>query len=156
MTKIQLALLLCAIAFSANGNALSPAAETGKQVFATCNACHDQALNPPKGPPMWGVQRRYKKHSPDDEAFVENVVNFVKSPSLERALNSQAVAQLGLMPAMPMPDSMLRNIAAYILEEKFPPPCDHWKIAITRAEEKGDMAHAQKDQNMFKKFCSQP
>ncbi len=154
MTKVQLTILLCTVAFSANGNALSPAAEAGKQVFATCNACHDQALNPPQGPPMWGVQRRYKKYYPDEEAFVENMINFVKAPSLERALNSQAVQQLGLMPAMPLPDAMLRGIATYIMEEEFPPPCDHWKIAIAQAEEKGDTMHAQKDQNMYNKFCN--
>ncbi|MCP4493754.1 MAG: hypothetical protein GY820_41600 [Gammaproteobacteria bacterium] len=154
MNKVQLTLISCIVIFSAKANALSPEAEAGQQVFATCNVCHDQALNPPKSPPMWGVQRRYKKYSSDDKAFIENMVSFVKAPSLELAQNSQAVKQFGLMPAMPLPDLMLRNIATYILEEKFPPPCDHWKIAIARAEEKADMAHAQKDQDMYEKFCS--
>ncbi len=153
MTKVQLTILLYAMVFTTNSSALSPEAEAGKELFSACHVCHDQALNPPKGPPMWGVQRRYKKHSPDDKAFVENITNFVKAPSLELAINTQAVKQLGLMPAMPLPDMILRNIATYILEEKFPPPCDHWKMAIARAEEKGDMAHAQKDQGKYKKFC---
>ena len=155
MTKIQLAILLGAAFFTANSNALSPDAKEGKELYPACNVCHDQAMNPPKGPPMWGIQRRYKKHSLDDEAFVKNIANFVKAPSLDLAIHDQAVKQLGLMPPMPLPDEMLRNIATYILEENFPPPCDHWEIAISRAEKKGDMEHALKDQKMFNRYCSQ-
>jgi len=155
MTKVQLTMLLGAAFFAANVNALSPDAKEGKELYPACNVCHDQALNPPKGPPMWGVQRRYKKYSLDEKAFVENIVNFVKAPSLTLAKHSQAVKQLGLMPPMPLPDEVLRKIATYILEENFPPPCDHWQIAITRAEEKEDMEHVQKDRKMYKRFCSQ-
>jgi hypothetical protein len=39
-----------------------------------------------------------------------------------------------------------------MLEEQFPPPCTHWKIAVKRALEKGDPSHAQKDQNMLDRF----
>ena len=155
MTKVKLAILLGAAFFTANVNALSPDAEEGKELYPACNVCHDQALNPPKGPPMWGVQRRYKKHSVDDEVFVENIVNFVKAPSLDLAIHKQAVKQLGLMPPMPLPDVVLRKIATYILEENFSPPCDHWQIAITRAEKTGDMGHARKDRKMHNRFCSQ-
>jgi hypothetical protein len=86
---------------------------------------------------------------------VKNMSDFVKAPSLDLAIHDQAVKQLGLMPPMPLPDEMLRNIATYILEENFPPPCDHWQIAIARAEKKGDMEHALKDQKMYKRYCSQ-
>ena len=155
MTKVQLTILLGAAFFTTNVNALSPDAKEGKELYPACNVCHDQALNPPQGPPMWGVQRRYKKHSLDDEAFVENIVNFVKAPSLDLAIHNQAVKQLGLMPPMPLPDVVLRKIATYILEEKFSPPCDHWQMAITRAEKMGDMEHAQKHRKMYNRFCSQ-
>ena len=155
MIKARAALLLGAIFFTSNVIALSPEAKEGEEFYPACSVCHDQALDPPKGPPMWGVQRRYKRHSLGDETFVENIVKFVKAPSKELAIHDEAVKNLGLMPPMPLPDEMLRKIATYILEENFPPPCDHWKIAITRAEKKGDMEHARKDQKMHKRFCSQ-
>ena len=64
-----------------------------------------------------------------------------------------AIDQMGLMPALPLPDAMLKNIAIYILEEKFPPPCAHWAIAVKLATQKGDMEHAKKDQRMLDRFC---
>ena len=105
------------------------------------------------GPPMWGVQRRYKNGTIDDDDFVESMVNFVKKPSLEDARHDMAIEQMGLMPALPLPDTMLKNIAIYILEEKFPPPCTHWEIAVKRATKTGDIEHAKKDQRMLDRFC---
>ena len=54
---------------------------------------------------------------------------------------------------LPLPDEMLKKIAVYILEETFPPPCNHWKIAAKRAESRGDAEHAIKDRNRFDRFC---
>ncbi|RDE25091.1 cytochrome C [Motiliproteus coralliicola] len=151
--KARFALAVSTLLLIGNAQALSPEAEEGKTLYVACSACHDQALDPPKGPPMWGVQRRYKKQMADDQAFVDSMVSFVKSPSIETAVHREAVSQLGLMPAMPLPDGVLRKIATYILEEDFAPPCDHWQIAIKRAELAGDSDHAQKDRRMFQRFC---
>ena len=38
---------------------LSELAVQGEAAFAICQSCHDASLNPPKAPPMYGVQRRY-------------------------------------------------------------------------------------------------
>lgn len=81
------------------------------------------------------------------------MVTFVKAPSLETAIHDEAIKQLGLMPPMPLPDEMLQKIATYIFEEKFPPPCEHWEIAVKRAEERGDAEHAKKDKMMLEQFC---
>lgn len=152
MTKVKLLILLCAMLFSVNGNALSPEADEGKGLYPACHVCHNPAMDPPLGPPMWGVQRRYKRAF-DDESFVKNMVSFVKAPTLESAIHDEALEQLGLMPPMPLPDEILKKIATYILEEEFPPPCEHWRIAVKRAGEKGDLEHAKKDQNQLNKFC---
>ena len=154
MTKAQFSMLLIGILCTANSNALSPEAIEGKALYPACHVCHNQAMDPPLGPPMWGVQRRYKRNTLDNEDFVKSMVNFVKAPTLESAIHDEALSQLGLMPPMPLPDDMLKNIATYILEEQFPPPCEHWRIAVKRAEQKGDMEHAKKDQNMLKRFCN--
>lgn len=153
MKKTGLLLLLTGALFATNIYALSPKALEGKSLYPTCHVCHNQEMDPPLGPPMWGVQRRYKNNSLDKEDFVQSMVNFVKAPTLETAIHDQAVEQLGLMPPLPLPDAMLAKISTYILEEKFPPPCAHWAIAVKRAIAKGDPEHAKKDQQMLDRYC---
>jgi len=138
---------------SPNIAALSPDATEGKSFYPACHVCHNQKMDPPLGPPMWGVQRRYKNNSLNSEDFIKQLVSFVKEPTMEKAIHDEALKQLGLMPPMPLPDEMLRKIAVYLWEETFPPPCEHWKIAIKRAEKKGDIEHAEKDQMMLERFC---
>ena len=139
--------------FCASVFALGPEAIEGKKLYPTCHVGHNQAMDPPLGPPMWGVQRRYKNSTIDNDDFIESMVDFVKNPTLENAKHDMAVEQMGLMPPLPLPDELLEKIAAYILEEEFPPPCAHWDIAVKRATEKGDMEHAKKDQRMLDRFC---
>lgn len=153
MKKTATLILLSATLFSTSSDALTPDAAEGKVLYPTCHVCHNPAMDPPLGPPMWGVQRRYKNNTADKEDFVESMAEFVKAPTLEDAIHDEAVKQLGLMPAMPLPDEMLKKIATYIHEEIFPPPCEHWRIAVNRAEIKGDFEHAAKDQRMLERFC---
>jgi hypothetical protein len=154
MSRSQYLLLVCTILFSVSSIALSPEALEGKSLYPTCHVCHNQEMDPPLGPPMWGVQRRYKNNTIDDEDFVRSMVSFVKKPTLENAIHDMAVEQMGLMPALPLPDELLNKIASYILEEQFSPPCAHWTIAVKRATEKGDLEHSKKDQGMLDRFCN--
>lgn len=151
---IQTLLLLGAVLTSNTAGALSPEASEGKTLYPTCHVCHNPEADPPLGPPMWGVQRRYKNSTIDNEDFIKSMVDFVKKPTLENSKHVKAVEQMGLMPALPLPDEMLKKIAAYILEEDFPPPCTHWVIGAKRATEKGDIAHAEKDQAKIDRFCN--
>ena len=151
--NLKLTLSILTTLYAMNSHAFSPDALEGRNLYPACHVCHNQAMDPPLGPPMWGVQRLYKKNTLDDEDFVKAVVDFVKAPTIEKAIHSEALQQLGLMPPLPLPDEMLKKIATYILEEEFPPPCEHWKIAVKRAEENGDMAHVEKDANMLEMFC---
>ena len=153
MNRSQLLLLLITPLICTNIFALSPEAIEGKTLYPTCHVCHDQTMDPPLGPPMWGVQRRYKNNTIDSEDFVESMVAFVKKPTLESAIHDMAIEQMGLMPPLPLPDEMLEKISVYILEEEFPPPCAHWAIAVKLATKKGDMEHAKKDQRMLDRFC---
>ncbi|MCW9013122.1 MAG: cytochrome C [Gammaproteobacteria bacterium] len=153
MIRSQFFLLLSALFISANSFALSADAIEGKQFYPSCHVCHDQSLDPPLGPPMWGVQRRYKNNTIDDEDFVQSMVDFVKAPTPEKAIHNEAVKQLGLMPPLPLPDDILKKIATYILEEHYSPPCAHWEIAVKRASNRGDLEHAKKDQLMLERFC---
>jgi len=138
---------------SASAFALGSEAEAGRSVFAACQVCHDAELDPPKGPPMFGVQRRYKAASADRDAFIERMVAFVRQPTIDQVVMHEATSQLGLMGPMPLPEAMLRQIAAYVYEETFPPPCTHWEIAVRRATESGDAEHARKDRKQLERFC---
>ena len=154
MNRSQLLLLLATAFFSANSIALSSQAVEGRNLYPTCHVCHNQEMDPPLGPPMWGVQRRYKNNTIDDDDFVQSMVDFVKNPTLENAKHDIAVEQMGLMPPLPLPDELLKKIATYILEEQFPPPCKHWAIAVKKFTKKGDLEHAKKDQRMYERFCN--
>lgn len=153
MTKSQLTILLGSLVFTVSSHALSPEAIEGKVLFPSCDVCHDQSNTPALGPPMWGVQRRYKKDTTDKADFIQRMTSFVKAPTMEAAIHDEARGQLGLMPALPLPDEMLNKISAYIFEEQFPPPCDHWRYAVKKAKEGGDSDHAIKDQRQLDRFC---
>ncbi|MEW7978395.1 MAG: hypothetical protein B0D96_00250 [Candidatus Sedimenticola endophacoides] len=152
-SSIRCGLALTLLLASVHSQALSPEALEGKAFYPACHVCHNPQMDPPLGPPMWGVQRRYRNATLDEEDFIERMAGFVRAPSLEQAIHDEALRQLGLMPPMPLPDEMLRKIARYILEETFAPPCAHWEIAVKRALAQGDPAHAEKDRNMLNRFC---
>lgn len=153
-TKASILIVISSI-LSVNGYAFSPEGASGKEHFTVCHACHNPTLNPPLAPPMWGVQRRYKRMSQSKEQFINSIASFAKAPSQEKAVFKHAIPVLGLMPPVVLPDQALKDVATYIWEEQFPPPCEHWKYGVTRAENAGDMAHAEKDRRMLKRFCGQ-
>ena len=117
-----LPLLMAIIILSSTANALSPLAEAGKEQFALCNTCHDPDLDPPKGAPMFGVQRRYTRAYGSKEEVIKQIISYVKQPSVEKALMRNAVKQMGIMPSLAIPDDTLNKIAHYIYEEFFEPP----------------------------------
>lgn len=146
-------MVLGSVMLSTNGYAFSPNGTEGKENFLVCNACHNPTLNPPLAPPMWGVQRRYKRMAYDKDHFIELIAQFAKAPTLEKAIFQGAVEKMGLMPKVALPEEGLKKIAAYIWEEEFSPPCAHWEIGAANAEKAGDVAHAEKDRRMLKRFC---
>jgi len=129
---------------------LSETAELGKAQFNVCLACHSQALNPAKAPPMFGIQNRYKRQHGSQAAFVSAIGSFVESPTLEAALMKRPVRKLGLMPAFPLGDEVLNNIATYLYETTFDPPCDHWRQAL---KSPGKDGHRRQVQGNYDKFC---
>lgn len=130
---------------------LSETASEGETDFAICQSCHDASLNPPKAPPMYGVQRRYKRQYENQQEFVDAIVRFVSQPTEEGALMKHPIKRLGLMPALPLGENKLSRIATYIYEENFEPPCDHWSNAIS--SEKGNGNHKRRIQSMYDELC---
>lgn len=135
-------------------NALSPMAEAGKTHFALCNTCHNPDLDPPLGAPMFGIQRRYTRAYGSQEEVSKRIVAFVQQPSKDKALMRNAVKNLGLMPALPLPEETLTQIAHYIYEESFAPPCKHWEIAMKRLQDQPEQAgHLMRDKRKYQRFC---
>ena len=95
MKRLHILLFITYTLFPGTGFALSPDAIEGKTLYPTCHVCHNPEADPPLGPPMWGVQRRYKRSTIDDEDFIKSMVDFVKEPTLESARHDMAVEQMG-------------------------------------------------------------
>ncbi len=128
----------------------------GRKLFQErCLSCHDARLDPPVAPPMFGVQMFYRKAHPSREAFVEAVADFVRHPSRDKALLTPAVKRLGVMPAQDIGDREARLIAAYIHDERFPPPCAHWKAGMKKALAEGDMEHYRMDKARYERMCGE-
>ena len=134
---------------------LSEMAVQGKANFAVCQACHDASLNPPKAPPMYMVQRRYKRQYENQREFVDAVARFAGQPTEDGALMKRPIEKLGLMPPLPLGDNMLSGIATYIYEESFEPPCEHWAHAMSsgHGKGKGSGKHRQHVQSMYDELC---
>jgi|GEM_PF-1877774 len=127
-------LIMILLAFTMNVFALTPEAEKGKATIAVCMSCHNPELNPALAPPFYGVQNKYKQAHDNQESFVQAISDWAKHPTLEKALMNRPVKMLGLMPAMPLPDDMLKSIATYLYEENFEPPCTHWAIDLAKID----------------------
>lgn len=133
---------------------LSPAAQAGASQIAVCEACHAVSLDPPKGPPLYGIQRKYRMAYPEQQAFVAAITEFVSAPTEDKAVMKRAVRKLGLMPSMKLPSQQLSDVANYLFEKPFPPPCEHWEIAVKNAEASGHADnHIAQDKMKLERFC---
>ena len=120
MIKILLSLIIAV--FSFNTLALSPEAEEGKSMIDTCNICHRQDLDPPRGPSFYSIQKIYRETASNKEQFIKMMTDFMRSPSSEPALLHEAVKQLGRHPKLGFPDASIEKIATYIYEATLEPP----------------------------------
>jgi len=129
--------------------------EEGKALFQqNCLMCHDAQLDPPQAPPMFGVQMKYKMATKDKDSFVEKVTAFATNPTEDKAILKEPVKMLGVMPDMGFEEEDVRKIAAYIHDETFAPPCNHWKHAAERFKAQGKMKLYKKHQQKYDAMCS--
>ena len=68
-------------------------------------------------PPMEMVKKHYLKDYPEREVFIDKVSAWVAAPKAEGAMLSRAVDKFGLMPPLPVDESIRTKIAAYIYDE---------------------------------------
>jgi mono/diheme cytochrome c family protein len=94
----------------------------GKRVYDNlCATCHTIEAPATLAPPMLHILRHYRQVLPNDQAVAARIAEFVRNPSVERALMPEhARERFGLMPAQQLPDNQLRAVAAYVLTLRDP------------------------------------
>lgn len=101
----------------AAGDVAQSTSNAGKQVVETvCASCH--SLQPPanKAPPLSMVAMRYRMRMGDDVAAAARIAAWIASPDTARALMPpMAIQRFGLMPPLPLPDSVRLAAARYVL-----------------------------------------
>jgi mono/diheme cytochrome c family protein len=107
------ALAACAAAAPAQTRDSVPPGELTFRVV--CAACH--TLNPPydKAPPMTHIARHYRQAFATEAEGVEAIVQWVIKPEVARSkMPAHAIERFGLMPAFPLPEAQLREVAKYV------------------------------------------
>jgi len=121
-----------------------------------CLACHDAELTPPQAPPMFAVQQFYKTSTADRVAFIEQMTAFVMQPTEEKAKLTMAVQHKGVMPDLGAEEKDVREIAGYIYDTTFAPPCTHWKAAIAMSQHQGKNQQLKMIEQRYQKLCVKP
>lgn len=101
---------------AATVDAQQPTAPAGKTTFdVVCAACH--SLVPPArtAPPMTHIVQYYRRAYATEAEGVEAIVRWVQQPDAARSkLPAHARERFGLMPAFPLPEAQLREVATYV------------------------------------------
>lgn len=96
--------------------ALAQDAPPGELTFrVVCAACH--TIDPPiaKAPPMSHIARRYRQAFATEAEGIEAIVQWVSKPDTARSqMPPHAIQRFGLMPAFPLPEAQLREVAKYV------------------------------------------
>lgn len=97
---------------------------SGELTFrVVCATCH--TLNPPyeKAPPMTHIARHYRQAFASEAEGVEAIVQWVAKPEVSRSkMPAHAIERFGLMPAFPLPEAQLREVAKYVWSLGAPAP----------------------------------
>lgn len=108
--------LLALLALFAPAAAAQDSTPPGELTFrVVCAACH--TLNPPyeKAPPMTHIARHYRQAFATEAEGVEAIVQWVLKPDAARSkMPAHAIERFGLMPAFPLPEAQVREVATYV------------------------------------------
>lgn len=101
----------------APGAALPASLAAGRQVVeSVCLTCH--SLRPPHktAPPLSMIATRYLAAAPDSAAAAVRIATWARDPDPAKSLlPAHAIERFGPMPPLDLPETDLRNAAAYIL-----------------------------------------
>ncbi|WP_405563199.1 DUF3365 domain-containing protein [Polaribacter sp. Asnod6-C07] len=91
----------------------------GKKLMETsCYSCH--SLTAPENsriaPPMIAIKNRYITKNTTKEEFVNDMQNWMKNPTNEKAKMHGAVKRFGLMPKLGYPEETIQKISEYMYD----------------------------------------
>lgn len=123
------------IAISKKTALVEPVNNEGKKLMEThCYLCHSPNAAENEGriaPPMVAIKARYiDKGGFNKDAFVKYVTDFVKKPTIEKALMRGAVSKHGLMPKQDFPKGSVKKIAEFMYDYQIAEPewfKAHWQ-----------------------------
>ncbi len=87
-----------------------------KEFYAKhCAFCHtsDELI----APDIKKIKSIYLKKYPKKQEFISAMLNFIKSPSKEKAIYKEALGKFTLMPKMPFKEEELKEAIDYIYEK---------------------------------------
>lgn len=90
-----------------------------------CYACHNpktESHDDILAPPLAGIKRKYKKHYPKEANFIEQMTEFIDSPSEEESLMRGPVKRFGLMPKTALSKNEIQELVKYIYNNEIEAP----------------------------------
>ncbi|WP_308992249.1 c-type cytochrome [Mariniflexile litorale] len=97
----------------------------GKKLMETyCYACHDATTSEETrlAPPMIAIKRRYIFKNTTQEAFTNDMQNWIKNPNEINAKMFGAVKRFGIMPKILYPEKDIEQIADFIFNNDIEQP----------------------------------
>ena len=90
-----------------------------------CYACHNpnsQSHDDILAPPLAGIKHKYKKTYPQEEIFIEQMTDFINSPSQEKAIMKGPVKRFGVMPKTALSEIEIQELVKYIYNNDLETP----------------------------------
>jgi cytochrome c551/c552 len=97
----------------------------GKKLMENnCYVCHNPTASEGDriGPPMIAIKKHYKDKNTTKEDFVNEIIEWVREPSVEKSKMPGAVRRFNLMPYQSFPEEDVRKIANYIYDYEIEQP----------------------------------
>jgi cytochrome c len=115
MKKIVTACILSGLVTGAYPAIMTAKTLSGQEIFTrNCSVCHSVAPPPKSAPPIMPIANRYHQKFQTKNEGVQHLVAYLKSPNKDKAVDPQAIARFGLMPAQTLPDLELRAVAEWV------------------------------------------
>lgn len=106
--------------FNSQANAATNVLD-GQAIFnKNCSVCHSVNPPPKSAPPIVPLASRYHMQFQTKADGVNHLVAYLKSPDKRNAVDPQAIARFGIMPASTLPVAELRAVAGWVWDQYNP------------------------------------
>ena len=118
MKRVMSVCILSGLMSGVSPSIMSAKTLSGQEIFTrNCSVCHSVAPPPKSAPPIIPLANRYHLKFQTKKEGVNHIVAYLKSPNKNTAIDPQAIARFGLMPAQSLQDSELRSVAEWVWDQ---------------------------------------